>query len=127
MYTFGPAGGAPGASALGPVTLSVAKTTRCTLFNGLLPLSATLHVRPPSVDMLHWRADGKEVFFRGQNLESSDLLVVSVDVATAPTFTVGTPKVLFRLPGPMGGNLGNISRDGQRFVFAVNVPAAGTR
>jgi len=77
--------------------------------------------------MLHWRADGKEVFFRGQNLESSDLLVVSVDVATAPTFTVGTPKVLFRLPGPMGGNLGNISRDGQRFVFAVNVPAAGTR
>jgi Tol biopolymer transport system component len=77
--------------------------------------------------MLHWRADGKEVFFRGQNLESSDLLVVSVDVATAPTFTVGTPKVLFRLPGPLGGNLGNISRDGQRFVFAVNVPAAGTR
>jgi Tol biopolymer transport system component len=77
--------------------------------------------------MLHWRADGKEVFFRGQNLESSDLLVVSVDVATAPTFTVGTPKVLFRLPGPMGGNLGNISGDGQRFVFAVNVPAAGTR
>ena len=77
--------------------------------------------------MLHWRADGKEVFFRGQNLESSDLLVVSVDVATAPTFTVGTPKVLFRLPGPLGANLGNISRDGQRFVFAINVPAAGTR
>ena len=50
-----------------------------------------------------------------------------VDVATAPTFTVGTPKVLFRLPGPLGANLGNISRDGQRFVFAINVPAAGTR
>ncbi len=77
--------------------------------------------------MLHWRADGKEVFFRGQNLESSDLLVMSVDLATEPTFTVGTPKVLFKLPGPLGGNLGNISRDGQRFVFAINVPAAGTR
>lgn len=77
--------------------------------------------------MLHWRADGKEVFFRGQNLESSELLVMSVDVTTAPTFTAGTPKVLFKLPGPLGGNLGNISRDGQRFVFAVNVPAAGTR
>jgi len=76
--------------------------------------------------MVHWRADSKEVFFRGQNLESSELLVMSVDVATAPTFTAGTPKLLFKLPGPLAGNLGNISRDGQRFVFAVNVPAAGT-
>ena len=75
--------------------------------------------------MLHWRADGKEVFFRGQNLESNELLVVSVDVETTPTFKPGTPKVLFKLPGPLDGNLGNISRDGQRFVFAVNV-AAGT-
>ena len=73
--------------------------------------------------MLHWRADGKEVFWRGLNLESNDMLVVSVDVETTPTFKVGTPKVLFRLPGPLGGNLGNISRDGQRFVFAVNVSA----
>jgi Tol biopolymer transport system component len=76
--------------------------------------------------MLHWRADGKEIFFRGQNLESSDLLVVSVDVETAPTFKPGTPKVLFKVPGPVGGNLGNISRDGQRFVFAINVSAAST-
>ena len=76
--------------------------------------------------MLHWREDGKEIFFRGQNLESNDLLVMSVDVGTAPTFTAGTPKVLFKLPGPLGGNLGNISRDGQRFVFAVNVPATTT-
>ncbi len=77
--------------------------------------------------MLHWRADGKEMFFRGQNLESNELLLISVDVATAPAFNAGAPKVLFKLPGPLGGNLGNISRDGQRFVFAVNVPAAGTR
>ena len=74
--------------------------------------------------MLHWRADGKEVFWRGLNLESTDMLVMSVDVTTSPTFSVGTPKLLFKLPGPLGGNLGNISRDGQRFVFAVNVSAA---
>jgi Tol biopolymer transport system component len=73
--------------------------------------------------MLHWRADGKEIFFRGLNLESNEFLVMSVDVTTSPTFTAATPKVLFKLPGPLGGNLGNISRDGQRFVFAVNVPA----
>src|SRR5262249_21707869 len=74
--------------------------------------------------MLHWRADGKELFFRGQNLESNELLVMSVDVTTTPAFSTGTPKLLFKLPGPIGGNLGNISHDGQRFVFAVNVSAA---
>ena len=76
--------------------------------------------------MLHWRADGKEVFWRGLNLESNDLLLMSVDVTPTPTFSVGTPKLLFKLPGPIGGNIGNISRDGQRFVFAVNVSAATT-
>jgi Tol biopolymer transport system component len=76
------------------------------------------------VAMLHWRADGKEVFWRGLNLESNDLNVMSVDVTTTPAFSVGTPKLLFKLPGPLAGNLGNISRDGQRFVFAVNVSAA---
>src|SRR5262249_20252708 len=75
--------------------------------------------------MLHWRADGKEIFFRGMNLESHELLVMSVDVTTTPTLPTNSPKLLFKLPGPLGGNLGNISRDGQRFVFAVNVSAAG--
>jgi Tol biopolymer transport system component len=76
--------------------------------------------------MIHWRQDGKEIFFRGQNLDSPDLLVMSADVTTSPRFTTSKPKLLFKLPGPLGGNLGNISRDGQRFVFAVNVPAATT-
>ena len=76
------------------------------------------------IAMLHWRADGKEVFWRGLNLETNELNVMSVDVTTTPKVTVGTPKQLFKLPGPLGGNLGNISRDGQRFVFAVNVSAA---
>jgi Tol biopolymer transport system component len=74
--------------------------------------------------MVHWRADGKEIFFRGLNLDSNELRVMSVDVTTAPAFSVGTPKLLFKLPGPLGGNLGNISRNGQRFVFAINVSAA---
>ena len=73
--------------------------------------------------MLHWRNDGKEIFFRGMNLESNDLRVMSADVTTTPTFSASPPKLLFTLPGPVNGNLGNISRDGQRFVFAVNVPA----
>jgi hypothetical protein len=51
----------------------------------------------------------------------------SADVVTSPRFKATPPRVLFKLPGLLGGNLGNVSRDGQRFVFAVNIPAAGTR
>jgi Tol biopolymer transport system component len=74
--------------------------------------------------MIHWRSDSKEIFFRGMELETNDLVVISADVSTAQGFQTAAPKVLFRLPGPLNGNLNNISRDGQRFVFAVNVPAA---
>jgi len=73
--------------------------------------------------MLHWRGDGREIFFRGQELDSNDLVMMSADVESAPAFRVGAPKVLFRLPGPVEGNLGAVSRDGQRFVLPINVPA----
>jgi Tol biopolymer transport system component len=73
--------------------------------------------------MLHWREDGKEIFFRGQDLSSTDMVVMSAEVTPTPVFKASPPKVLFRIPGPLAGNLGNISRDGQQFVFAINVPA----
>lgn len=73
--------------------------------------------------MLHWRGDAKEIFFRGQELDSNDLVMMAADVESAPAFRVSAPKVLFRLPGPVDGSLGAITRDGQRFVLPVNVPA----
>jgi Tol biopolymer transport system component len=75
------------------------------------------------VAMLHWRGDGKEIFFRGQELDSDDLVLMAAEVETTPTFRVGAPKVLFRLPGPVKDSLGAVSRDGQQFVLAINVPA----
>jgi Tol biopolymer transport system component len=71
-----------------------------------------------------WRGDGKEFFFR-QFVEpgAEDLIVMAGDVSTTPVFSAATPKALFTLPGPLGGNFGNISKDGQHFVFAINVPA----
>jgi hypothetical protein len=57
---------------------------------------------------------GKELFYR-----SGDK-TMAVDVATEPTFTAGTPKVLFegryvRQPGP-GPNY-SVTPDSQRFVM----------
>jgi Tol biopolymer transport system component len=80
---------------------------------------------PPSA-MLHWRADGKEIFFRGLELNSNDLVVMSAAVETGAKLRLGTPKPLFRLKGPITASLGAVSRDGQQFVLAINVPADKT-
>lgn len=76
--------------------------------------------------MLDWRADGKEIFFRGLELNSNDLVMMTADVETSSELRVGSPKELFRLKGPIKGSLGAVSRDGQQFVLAINVPADKT-
>jgi hypothetical protein len=73
--------------------------------------------------MLHWRGDGKQLLFRGLELDSNDLVMMAADVQTSPTVRVGTPKILFRLSGPVTSSLGAVSSDGQRFVLPINVPA----
>ena len=75
------------------------------------------------VSMLYWRDDGMEILFRGQELDSDDVVMMAAEVETTPMFRVGAPKVLFRVPGPVEDHLGAVSRDGQRFVLAINVPA----
>jgi hypothetical protein len=55
-----------------------------------------------------------------KNFENNAAVITFYD---RQAFQAETPKPLFKLPGPINGNLGNISRDGQRFVFAINVPA----
>jgi Tol biopolymer transport system component len=70
-----------------------------------------------AIGMITWRQDGKELFYMTRNWE-----VMAVDVTTTPTFTAGTPKMLFSLPGPLPGNplqWKNVSHDGQRFIFAM--------
>jgi hypothetical protein len=54
-------------------------------------------------------------------------LFMTVDITTTPTFQAGTPKLLFKMQGPLPGNPGqwkNVSRDGQRFIFAMPTTAA---
>ena len=70
--------------------------------------------------MIFWRQDGKELLYLTPDWE-----VMAVAVTTTPTFQAGTPRLLFKLPGRLVGNpqqWQNVSRDGQRFVFAMDVP-----
>lgn len=73
--------------------------------------------------MSQWRGDSKEIFYRGLELDSNDLVMMSAEVETSPDFRASAPKALFRVAGPVEGSLGAVSRDGQRFVLPVNVPA----
>jgi Tol biopolymer transport system component len=78
-----------------------------------------------AIGMIFWRQDGKEMYFLNRDWE-----VMAVDVTTTPTFQAGTPRLLFKLPGPMPGNPSqwkNVSPDGQRFIFAMPAQATSTR
>ena len=72
--------------------------------------------------MIFWRQDGKELYYLTPDWE-----VMAVDVTTTPTFQAGAPKILFTLPDRLDGNpqqWQNVSGDGQRFVFAMDVPVS---
>ena len=72
--------------------------------------------------MIVWREDGRELYYLTPEWE-----VMAVDVTTSPSFQAGTPRLLFTLPGPVVGNpqqWKNVSGDGERFVFTINVPAS---
>jgi Tol biopolymer transport system component len=67
--------------------------------------------------MIFWRQDGRELLYMTRDWE-----IMSVDVTTTPSFQAGTPKLLFKIPGPLQGNPAqwkNITPDGQRFVFSM--------
>lgn len=90
------------------------------------PLGAIVRVSADAVGMIGWRADGKELYFLQPDPQNADLHVMASEVTTTPAFQAGTPKLLFKLAGPLPGNSlqwKSASSDGQRFVFAINVPA----
>lgn len=66
------------------------------------------------------RQDGKELIYMNRDFE-----LMAMDVSMAPTLSVGTPKLLFKLASPQTAvSPDGISRDGQRFVFGMPVSAA---
>jgi Tol biopolymer transport system component len=64
--------------------------------------------------MIRWRADGQELYYL-----SKDAKVIAVPITTSPEIKVGQSRELFRAPL---GQPGDVSADGQRFVFLTNAP-----
>jgi len=74
-----------------------------------------------------WRNDGKELLYLSQPPRQT---VMAVDVTTSSGFGAQAPHPLFEIPSPIvaPAQLSTISSpDGQRFVFAVNVPSRTAR
>jgi hypothetical protein len=72
-----------------------------------------------------WRQDGQELFYL--SLPPTQTLM-SVEISGGPAFQMKPPHKLFAVPAGAGApaQLSAIgSPDGQRFVFAVNVPTKG--
>lgn len=77
--------------------------------------------------MIAWRADGKELYYLHNDVDTGDTMVMAVIVATAPSLHAEMPKLLFRLRMSPQGNPGqwkNVTKDGQQFIFTVPVMAA---
>jgi len=74
--------------------------------------------------MVSWRSDGKELYYVTRDFE-----VMAVEITTSPTLQAGTPRSLFRFPGPMPGvQQGKVvSPDGQHFIVAMPATPAPTR
>jgi WD40 repeat protein len=73
-----------------------------------------------------WRKDSRELFYLAFPTQG----MMAVDVSTAPAFEVKAQQRLFDLTNGVGApaQLSTVmSPDGQRFVFAVNVPSRGTK
>jgi eukaryotic-like serine/threonine-protein kinase len=75
--------------------------------------------RDGGVGMIHWRQDGKELFYL-----APDGGVMAVPITPGPTFHAGTPERLFNVPtvfmrSVAPGNLADVSPDGQKFLLAL--------
>ena len=76
-----------------------------------------------SLGLARWRADGKELVF-----VDAEGKLMSADVSTSPTFTVGVPRMLFQLPGDFlaqtrtPGSVADLSRDHQRVYLLMPAP-----
>jgi len=72
-----------------------------------------------------WRRDGKELFYLSQAPQA----IMAVEILNRSPLRLGPPRVLFKTAAPVlaPAQLSSIaSRDGERFVFAVNAAPQAT-
>ena len=84
------------------------------------PPGAVVQVSADAAGMIGWRQDGREMYFLQPDPQNADVHVMAVDVATTPTFKAGTPRLLFKLPGPGAGKPPAVEeREQRRPAFRV--------
>jgi Tol biopolymer transport system component len=78
-----------------------------------------------------WRQDGRELYYAEDASAGGPLRIrlMAVPITTTPTFSAGTPRVLFegpfRIDGPFRGY--DVTPDGQRFLMVREVPQQRAR
>jgi hypothetical protein len=93
------------------------------------PLGPTRSARriDNAIGGLFWNRNGRELLFMSQPPKP---LVMAADVTSTPSgIESGTPRVLFALPPGIGGpaQLSSVATpDGERLVFALNLPRPPT-
>ena len=58
--------------------------------------------------MMAWRADGQELYYLHNDLDTGDALFMAVELSKSPSFQPGTPKLLFRIPSTPQGNAARV-------------------
>jgi Tol biopolymer transport system component len=77
--------------------------------------------------VMGWRADGQELYYMHNDIDTGDTLFMAVELSKSPSFQPGTPKLMFRIPSTPQGNAGvwkNVTRDGRQFVFTLPITSS---
>jgi len=91
-------------------TFSSATTATAATTGGKWLISTAGGIEP------RWRGDGKELYYL-----APDGMLMAVDISESPVFRAGVPKALFQSPpfsSYVSENHWDVTRDGQRFLFA---------
>ena len=88
---------------------------------GSSPVGSEFPVSSDGGWQVHWRRDGKELFY-----QTADGRIMSTEVATGPAIRLGVPKVLFQTQPLANPTFFGVTADGSRFLVIPQGKATAT-
>jgi hypothetical protein len=114
-YGAGPAGSAPRDSRPARTAYTSNESGQQEAYVRSFAPGTTFRISKDGAKTLRWRANGREMFYLAPGGR-----LMAVDVASSGNrFTVGAPRLLFRLPEPRAAEF-EVTRDGDRFILFGN-------